>query len=113
MTSMSLSVQVINGVYGLAATGLAVRLDHAVDGEWAEVSRTQTDADGGIDPCEPGPTAPGSYRLEFGTDSYFAGLGIAPFYSVVTVEFRMPDPGYPHHLRLLLTPSSYLAYWQR
>jgi 5-hydroxyisourate hydrolase-like protein (transthyretin family) len=111
---MSLSVQVINAVYGMAAAGVTVRLDHvAADGGWTELDRAQTDEAGGICPWQSGPTVPGAYRLEFHTDSYFASLGITPFYLVVTVEFRMPDPGYPHHARLLLAPSFYLVYWVR
>lgn len=113
MASMSLSVQVINGIYGFAAGGVDVRLDYASDGGWAELGRSRTDENGQVDPWEPGPAEPGGYRLEFGTDSYFASLGITPIYPVVTIEFRMPDPGHPQQVRLLLTPSSYLAYWQR
>lgn len=113
MAVMSVSVQVVNGVYGLAAAGLAVRLDRADGGGWTEVARAKTDDDGHVSTWQSAIDSPGAYRLEFGTDSYFTSLGITPFYPVVTVEFRLPDPGYPHQVRLLLTPWSFLAYWQR
>ena len=112
MGSVSLSVQVIYEAYGLAATGVTVRLDRATHGGWTELSRSKTDEDGQIRGWHCEPTSPGTYRLEFGTDAYFSSLGITPFYPTVTVEFRMPDPGYPYRTHLLLTPSSYLVYWQ-
>jgi len=95
------------------AEGVAVRLDHCADGTWTELDNSRTGENGQVEFWQQEPGRPGSYRLVLGTDSYFVGLGVTPLYSAVTVEFRMPDPGCPHQVRLLVTPSSYLAYWQR
>lgn len=113
MSVVSLSVQVIDGVYGIAAAGIEVRLDHAADGAWTELDHSRTGEYGQVDRWVQEPDKPGTYRLTFGTDPYFAGLGARPVYPAVTVEFRMSDPCCPHRVQLLLTPSSYLAYWQR
>jgi 5-hydroxyisourate hydrolase len=103
----------MNGVYGIPAAGIAVRLDQAVNGTWIELSHCVTGEDGRLDRCQLELDKSGTYRLEFDTDSYFVSLGVTPFYAAVTVEFRIPDPGYPYRVWLLLTPSSYLAHWQR
>jgi 5-hydroxyisourate hydrolase len=110
MGNMSLSVQIVDAVYGIRAAGIAVRLDRFADGTWTELEHSCTGEDGQADfwPC--GPVEPGAYRLSFGTDSYFVGLGVTAFYPAVTVEFRMPDPSASHQVRLLLTPSSFLVF---
>jgi 5-hydroxyisourate hydrolase len=110
---MSLSIRVVNGVSGLSAAGLGVRIERAVNGGWAEIARYQTDKEGQVGQWPQEPLWPGAYRLEFGTDPYFASLGFTPIYTLVSLEFRMPDPGYPHRVRLMLTPVSYLVCWQR
>lgn len=77
------------------------------------LEHSRTDGDGQADCWPAAPAKPGTYRLSFGTDSYFAGLGVTAFYPAVTVELHMPDPGGSHRVRLLLTPSSFLVYRQR
>lgn len=110
---MSLSVQVIDEAYGLPVPGLGIRLDRAADGSWVAAVRGQTGERGQISQWSEAIAEPGNYRLEFGTDSYFAGLGITPVYANVSVKFRVPDPGHELWIQLLLTPSAYHICWQR
>jgi 5-hydroxyisourate hydrolase len=110
---VSFSVQVIDQAYGLPAAGMGVRLDRGVDGSWITVGDCATGADGQVDQWSRSLEVLGSYRLEFGTDAYFAGLGLTPVYTGVCVEFRVPSDCSPCRMGLLVTPAAYHAYWQR
>jgi len=108
---MSVSVHVIDGVYGRAVIGMSVRLDRYIDGSWIEQLRDKTDDDG----LSGGPSASlerGVYRLELDLDGYFSSLGITPFYPAINIVFRIGDQNYSHRISLLITPSAYTTYQQ-
>jgi 5-hydroxyisourate hydrolase len=108
---MSVSVQVVDGVYGRSMIGMSLRFDRYIDGSWIEQLRAKTDDDG----VSGGPSAPverGIYRLELDLDGYFSSLGITPFYPAINIVFRTGDPNYSHRISLLITPSAYTIYQQ-
>jgi 5-hydroxyisourate hydrolase len=108
---MSVSVHVIDGVYGRPVIGMSVRLDRHIDGSWIEQLRDKTDDDG----VSGGPSAPverGVYRLELDLDGYFSSLGITPFYPAINIVFRIGDPNYSYRISLLITPSAFTTYQQ-
>jgi 5-hydroxyisourate hydrolase len=88
---------------------MSVRLDRDIEGTWIEQLRDQTDGEGRICDWLGLPLDRGAYRLEFDLDAYFSSLGVAPFYPVVTVRFRIPQPSNPCHISLLITPTAYFT----
>jgi 5-hydroxyisourate hydrolase len=106
-------VQVINGVHGQPTAGVTVRLARDTEGTWTELARCLTTDAGTVDSWPQVVISPGNYRLEFDTDAYFATLGVTPFYRSISLVFRLSDPGHPYRISLLVSPSSYVTYWQR
>ena len=107
---MSVSVHVINAVYGRPVIGMSARLDSQIDGAWIEQLRVKTDDKGDVSGWPDWSVARGLYRLELDLDGYFSSLGITPFYPAITIRFRIIDPSYEHHISILITPSSYMTY---
>jgi 5-hydroxyisourate hydrolase len=110
ISAMTVSVRVIDGTYGRPATGVSVRLDRDIEGSWTEQKWDVTDEEGNIAKLCDAQFTRGVYRLEFDLDSYFSSMGVTPFYPVVTMKFRIADPGQNHHISLLITPSAYCTY---
>jgi 5-hydroxyisourate hydrolase len=106
---MTVSTHVLDASAGQPAADVAVSLSlaGAADG-WVPVEAGETDADGrhrfGA------ATEPGTYRLAFGTDAYFAARGVAAFYPEVTITFTVADPAAHYHVPLLLSPFAYSTY---
>jgi 5-hydroxyisourate hydrolase len=110
---MSVSVRVVDGTYGRPAAGVSVRLDRDVEGSWAKQHSDVSDEEGRLSPLDGARFGRGVYRLEFDLDSYFTSMGIAPFYPVATMSFRIADPAHAHHISLIITPSAYCTYRQQ
>jgi 5-hydroxyisourate hydrolase len=109
---MSVSVNVINAVYGRPVVGMSARLDSQIDGVWTEQLRIKTDDKGSFSSWPEWSLTRGFYQLELDLDGYFSSLGITPFYPSITICFRITDPTYEHHIFLLITPFSYVTYQQ-
>jgi len=106
---VTVSTHVLDASAGRPAAGVAVSLSVAGSpGGWALVEPGETDGDG-RHRFEVA-TEPGTYRLAFGTEAYFAARGVAAFYPEVTVTFTVTDPGVHYHVPLLLSPFAYSTY---
>jgi 5-hydroxyisourate hydrolase len=99
---------VLDTTAGRPARGVPVRLEDATDG--AVIGRDTTDADGRVTALGPPALSPGSYRVVFDTDAYFAATGTTAFYPEVAVTFRVDDPSAHSHVPLLLSPYGYSTY---
>lgn len=103
---MSVSVRVINGIYGRPAAGLMVSLSREVDGEFVQQWTGRADESGQVLSLQELSLPPGTYRLEFDLDDYFCALGYAPCYSAIEVCFFMTNRGHVYRITLLATPAN-------
>jgi 5-hydroxyisourate hydrolase len=76
------------------------------DSRWHLVATGTTDGDGRLRFPDAVPAR--TYRLTFGTGSYFAGRGVESFYPEVVVTFTASGGHY--HVPLLLSPFAYSTY---
>jgi 5-hydroxyisourate hydrolase-like protein (transthyretin family) len=107
---MSLSISVIDCIYGRSAIAMPVRLSREIDGVFAEQWHDQTDDRGSISGLHKPPLPPGSYTLEFDLEAYFRTLGYASFHSSIMLRFHVPSEAHVYELSLLVTPSTCVAY---
>jgi 5-hydroxyisourate hydrolase len=104
--SATISTHVLDATAGAPATGVGVLLEARGDGGWQAVADGATDEDGRL--RFPDSVRAGTYRLTFGTGSYFAAQGVESFYPEVAVTF-MASGGH-YHVPLLLSPFAYSTY---
>jgi 5-hydroxyisourate hydrolase len=109
---MSVSVRVINGVYGRPVIGMPARLARMLEGSWIEQVRVNTDDRGGIPGHPHWSLAGGLAQLELDLDGYFASLGITPFCPIISIYFRIDDPRQETYIIVVTTPFSYAVYQQ-
>ena len=102
----TISTHVLDATAGTPAVGVGVLLEARGDGGWQAVAGGATDEDGRLG--FPGPVPAGTYRLTFGTGSYFAARGAESFYPEIAVTFVAPGGHY--HVPLLLSPFAYSTY---
>ncbi|MEQ4723302.1 hydroxyisourate hydrolase [Nonomuraea sp. B19D2] len=108
---MNISAQVLDGVYGRPASGLRVRLEQSVDGLWDDIGRAETDGDGNVSKWAESRLSRGLYRVVFDSDYYFSGLGIEAIYPEIVVVFRIRDESGVCQILIMLSPSTYSAYF--
>lgn len=102
-----LSTHVLDTSLGRPAAGIAVVAERREpDGQWTEVGRGETDADGRVGKLAP--VAAGDYRLTFAVAAYFHSHGVAAFFPEVVIRVRLDDARY--HVPLLLSPFGYSTY---
>ena len=108
-----ITTHVLDVSRGKPASGMGVRLElKAATGEWTELGRAETDADGRAS----GLLTPGArlmrgvYRLSFETGEYFAEREGKTFYPTVDIAFDVSDPAEHYHVPLLLSPYGYSTY---
>lgn len=107
---MSLSTHVLDTMRGTPAAGLEVTLSRREpNGEWKDVGRAETDADGRVRELTEDALDAGDYRLLFATQRYFERSGLSAFYPEVSVVFTLEDAGHLH-VPLLLSPFGYTTY---
>ena len=104
---MTLSTHVLDSVTGRPAVGVAVFLEQREAAVWRRVHLGSTDEDGRL---RLGETAPGVYRLVFGTGDWFSQRGIETFYPEVGVTFEVTSADDHYHVPLLLSPFGYSTY---
>jgi 5-hydroxyisourate hydrolase-like protein (transthyretin family) len=109
---MSVSVSVVDCVYGRPAVDMAVRLMREVDGVLTEQWRQRTNDDGRISGLPDSPLARGSYALELDLEGYFCALGFMPLHSAVTMRFRAPGENRHSRLSVLVTPSACMTFME-
>lgn len=110
---ITISTHVLDTARGKPASGILVVLERSeAGGQWRELTRGITDADGRIKDLAHANRGfqPGDYRLRFATAAYFQTQGDAVFYPEVVVQARIPAAGAHFHLPLLLSPYCYSTY---
>lgn len=106
-----ISTHVLDTSRGRPASGVAVRLERAVEvSGWEHVGSEVTDADGRARDLLSSPPLSGRYRLVFDTASYFSALGDKAFYPEVSVTFAVDGDEDHYHVPLLLNPYGYSTY---
>lgn len=103
-----LTTHVLDTALGRPAAGVPLLLERSAGG-WKPAGRGVTDADGRCKTLLKGPLKKGTYRLTFGTASYFKKTKQAGFYPSVSVVFVVRDARH-HHVPLLLAPWGYSTY---
>jgi 5-hydroxyisourate hydrolase-like protein (transthyretin family) len=106
---MSVSIRVVDGVYGRAAAGLFVTVSHELNGATVDKWRDQAGEDGCIPDLIRTPHARGSYALGIDLEGYFSKLGYRSLFSTVTARFRVADDTRDHALSIIITPASCFA----
>jgi 5-hydroxyisourate hydrolase len=104
---MTISTHVLDTSAGRPAAAVSVSLSRWDGAAWAAADSGDTDADGRLRFAAD--TAPGQYRLTFGTGAYFAAGGVATFYPEAVITITIPD-GTHYHVPLLLSPFGYSTY---
>jgi 5-hydroxyisourate hydrolase len=106
-----ISTHILDLARGKPAANVPVRLDRQDhEGRWHMVNSSQTDQDGRCAQLLEGELAPGMYRLNFDTESYFAAQHMQTLYPYIEVAFHV-RPGESHlHIPLLLNASGYTTY---
>lgn len=107
-----LSTHVLDTSRGRPASGVPVLLEAREEGDWREIGRALTDADGRVPQLLPMGSAltTGTYRLTFGIETYFRTQGIETFYPEASIVFHVRDANQHHHVPLLLSPFGYSTY---
>ncbi|MGX9899639.1 hydroxyisourate hydrolase [Arthrobacter sp. SA17] len=110
MTVSQITTHVLDTASGRPAAGVAVGL-YAHDGDtWHQLATGTTDADGRIKDLGASALPSGTYRLNFGTGSYYESLGMETFFPEVDLVFAVKDTGEHYHVPLLLSPFGYSTY---
>ncbi len=109
---MGISTHVLDTALGRPATGVPVTLEERHGPDWLVLGEDRTDADGRARALVPEGRAlePGTFRLRFQVDEYFAATRRESFYPFVEVVFRVRDAAAHHHVPLLLAPYGYSTY---
>ncbi len=94
-------------------------------GDWREISRGVTDADGRVENLLPAAARiePGTYSLTFDivarpslsspskkSSSSSSSSSVSPFFPEITITFVVTDPSAHYHVPLLLSPFGYATY---
>lgn len=122
-TTASVSTHILDTSIGKPAEGVAISLSAraGLDGEWAALGGSATDADGRCKDLPALPEGTTHVRLDFETETYFSKKQAeaqqdAPrvrdsgaFFPEVTITFAV-NPGEHYHVPLLLNPFGYSVY---
>jgi 5-hydroxyisourate hydrolase len=109
----AITTHVLDTAAGRPAAGVPVTIESRGEGgDWLELGRGATDADGRLRDLLPDDFdfKEGEYRLTFDAASYFASRGVESFYTEVVVSFVVRDAGAHYHVPLLLSPFGYTTY---
>ncbi|MFZ0292880.1 MAG: hydroxyisourate hydrolase [Candidatus Sulfotelmatobacter sp.] len=107
-----ISTHILDLVYGKPASGVPVRLEKQLGGDWRLLNSELTDQDGRCAQLlrESGEMSAEVYRLIFDTGSYYARKQINSLYPIVEVTFQVRDGESHFHIALLLSPNGYTTY---
>ncbi|KAJ3157223.1 hypothetical protein HDU89_002635 [Geranomyces variabilis] len=122
-----ITTHVLDTTHGIAAAGIAVRLEQLVSDpsatatapqDWKVLAHGLTNEDGRCTTLLPGTAdsgphvlTPGIYRMNFDVKPYFEKAGLSCFFPFAQVVFEIPSPPNAHyHIPLLLSPFSYSTY---
>jgi 5-hydroxyisourate hydrolase len=108
--AVSVSIRVIDCIYGRPATGIAVSFGRELEGTPADQWRDQTNDDGLIPGLANQSLPRGSYTVEFDLEGYFRTLGYSSLNSAISLRFHVGGEARHYGLTLLITPSSCHAF---
>ena len=128
-TTASVSTHILDTSIGKPAEGVAISLSArtGLDGEWAALGGSATDADGRCKDLPALPEGTTHVRLDFETETYFFNKNSfkkqaeaqqdAPrvrdsgaFFPEVTITFNVRDIAEHYHVPLLLSPYGFSSY---
>lgn len=109
MSTSQVTTHILDTGSGRPAAGVAVGLHRRDGGTWTSVGSGTTDADGRAKDLGPGQLEPGTYRLTFGTGTYYESLGTPTFFPEVDLVFSVTGAEH-YHVPLLLSPFAYSTY---
>jgi 5-hydroxyisourate hydrolase len=106
----AITTHILDTSTGRPAAGVEVQLELQRGDHWTEIARGSTDADGRVRTLLPAdaPLVPGTYRLIFHTQAYFAHVN--SFYPHVVIVFTVSSGEAHYHVPLLLSPFGYSTY---
>ncbi|MBE7169748.1 MAG: hydroxyisourate hydrolase [Williamsia sp.] len=106
-----LTTHVLDTSRGKPAEGILVILYADGSGNWQEMAKGTTNADGRIADLLPTGIllAAGLYKIKFFTRPYFEQLAVASFYPYVEIVFEISSQAH-YHIPLLLGPFGYTTY---
>jgi 5-hydroxyisourate hydrolase len=107
-----ITTHILDTSKGKPAQGVSISLKQPkADGSWTEIGKGETNADGRLPGllADDKKLAPGIYRLDFDTASYFKAQGVKGFYPEVSITFETTDQSH-YHVPLLLNPFGYSTY---
>jgi 5-hydroxyisourate hydrolase len=108
---MGLSTHILDTAKGRPAAGVALALSMLDGGDWRELGRGETDADGR---CKTllgdAPLECATYKIKFATAEYFSTQSLEGLYPFVEIVFDVTDPKQHYHIPLLLTANGYTTY---
>lgn len=101
-----ISTHILDTTKGNPAKDVPVLLEKKVGGEWKELNKSSTNADGRIVfECE---KEAGDYRLTFFIEDYYKGE--EHFFLNTTIPFRIKDTNRKYHVPLLVNPYGHSTY---
>lgn len=103
-----ISTHILDTSLGRPAAQVGVKLRVREGGEWKELERLMTNADGRAVFSEL--RGVGTYQILFEVDSYFSAQKRESFYLTIPVVFQIVDLSRNTHVPLLLSPYSYSTY---
>jgi len=109
----AITTHVLDLSRGRPASGVPVVLDLQLKGgEWQNLGRGITDADGRLRDLLPAghALAPGLYRLSFDAGSYFRSAGVECFHPSIPIVFEVRVSTEHYHIPLLISPFGYSTY---
>ncbi|RZM08652.1 MAG: hydroxyisourate hydrolase [Sphingomonas sp.] len=106
-----LSTHILDLARGVGGADVPVVLMRRGDGgQWSEVARARTDANGRVRSFgDPKRFAPGLYKLHFDLSAYPAA-GATPFFPEIDVTFRASDAAAHYHVPVVVSPFGYSTY---
>jgi 5-hydroxyisourate hydrolase len=107
---MSVSVRVVDCIYGRPAVGVPVDLTRECEGSRVRRWHDQTNDEGRLSGLPEPMRGRGSYTLVFDLDDYFSKLGYSSLNSAISIRFHVASDTQPYDLSLLITPASCIAY---
>lgn len=101
-----ISTHILDTTKGMPAQDVPVTLEMKDGGNWKEIGKNATNADGRIVfDCE---KKAGDYRLTFFIEEYYKGQ--EHFFLNTTIPFRVKDVNRKYHVPLLLNPYGHSTY---
>ena len=108
---MSVSIQVIDNVYGNPAVALPVYITRVTADGWSAKADGQTNEHGLVSGLSESMAEARIYQLEFDLGRYFSSRGVEPFYSTVSVRIQIKNTFEPHRISVFITPHSCATYY--